>query len=209
MPPSQSLFSVCVCIYTSHRAKCTYFRRISRNAPRIFSYLQHYAPRIFDIPRNTPRIYNISQNTPCRHHLYLSMFLLAPPYVKWASSISLCFAQLRPMSNGHGCYALSLWLFLNEAENQRRTKPPRMPGFKATRRDVEAIKKIRERELHCLEALAGALYTPSHGSNPHQKPLTSQFFLRGLGGNEIRLSAKSLLFYQVYHVLYTTRTLLA
>ena len=41
-----------------------------------------------------------------------------------------------------------LGLFLDEAENQRRTKRPRMPGSKATRRGVEAIKKIRERELH-------------------------------------------------------------
>ena len=42
----------------------------------------------------------------------------------------------------------SLGLFLDEVENQRRTKRPRMSGFKANRRGVEEIKKIRERQLH-------------------------------------------------------------
>ena len=43
---------------------------------------------------------------------------------------------------------VSLNIFLDKAENQRRAKRPRMSGFKATRRGIEAIKKIRERELH-------------------------------------------------------------
>ena len=45
-----------------------------------------------------------------------------------------------------------------------------MPGFKATRRGVEAIKKIREREVHRQEAMVGALSTPrprvTHIPNP-------------------------------------------
>ena len=40
-----------------------------------------------------------------------------------------------------------LGLSIAEAENQRTTKYPQISGFKATRRGVEAIKKIRVREL--------------------------------------------------------------
>ena len=63
-----------------------------------------------------------------------------------------------------------LGLFLDEAENQRRTKRPRMSGFKATRRGVEAIKKIRERELHCLEAMVGAPSTSGPRVTRSPKP---------------------------------------
>ena len=74
-----------------------------------------------------------------------------------------------------------LGLFLDEAENQRRTKRPRMPGFKATRRDVEAIKKIRERELHRLEAMVGALYTPGPWVTPTPKPFDLPLLFERLG----------------------------
>ena len=50
-------------------------------------------------------------------------------------------------------------LSLDEAEMQRTTKRPRMSGFKATRRGVETIKNIRERELHRLEAMVGVPFT--------------------------------------------------
>ena len=46
-----------------------------------------------------------------------------------------------------------LRLFLDEAKNQRRAKRPRMPGFKATRRGVDTIKKISECELYRLEVI--------------------------------------------------------
>ena len=52
-----------------------------------------------------------------------------------------------------------LGLSLDEAKMQRTTKRPRMSGFKAIRRGVETIKKIRERELHCLEAMVGVPFT--------------------------------------------------
>ena len=64
-----------------------------------------------------------------------------------------------------------LGLSIDEAENQRRTRRPRVPGFKATQRDVEAILKIRERELHRLEAMARALSTLEPTSRPFDPPL--------------------------------------
>ena len=48
---------------------------------------------------------------------------------------------------------------LVEAENRRTTKRPQIPSFKATRRGVEAFKKIRERELHLLKAMVGVPFT--------------------------------------------------
>ena len=74
-----------------------------------------------------------------------------------------------------------LGLLLDEAENQRRTKRPRMPGFKATRRDVEAIKKIRERELHRLEAMARALYASGPWVTPTPKTFDLPLLFERLG----------------------------
>ena len=74
-----------------------------------------------------------------------------------------------------------LGLFLDEAENQRRTRRPWMPGFKATRRDVEAIKKIRERELHRLETTARALYTPRPWVTPTPKNFDLPLLFERLG----------------------------
>ena len=83
---------------------------------------------------------------------------------------------------------LSLSLF--EAENQRTTKRPRMPCLKVTR-CVEAIKKIRECELHCLEAMVGLPFTLGPKGHTHiENPLTSCSFLRDLDGNETRPSKK-------------------
>ena len=44
-----------------------------------------------------------------------------------------------------------LGVSLAKPENKRTTKPPGMLGLKATRCDVDAIKKIRKLELHHLE----------------------------------------------------------
>ena len=74
-----------------------------------------------------------------------------------------------------------LGLFLYEAENQRRTKRPRMLGFKATRHGVEAIKKIRERELHRLEAMVGVLSTLGSRVTPTPKPLNLPLLFERLG----------------------------
>ena len=68
-----------------------------------------------------------------------------------------------------------LGLFLDEAENQRRTKRPRMSGFKATQHGVEAIKKIREHDLHRLEAMVGPRVTPT------QKPFDLPLLFERLG----------------------------
>ena len=61
------------------------------------------------------------------------------------------------MTNVHTPAPLDL--FLDEVENQRRLKHPRMSGFKAIGCGVEAIKKIRERELHRREAMVRVLST--------------------------------------------------
>ena len=54
---------------------------------------------------------------------------------------------------------MPLGLSLEEVEMQRTTKRPRMLGFKTSRRGVEKIKKVRERELHRLEAMVGVPFT--------------------------------------------------
>ena len=74
-----------------------------------------------------------------------------------------------------------LGLSIDEAENQRRTRRPRVPGFKATRRDVEAILKIRERELHRLEAMARALSTLEPRVTPTSKPFDPPLLFERLG----------------------------
>ena len=51
-----------------------------------------------------------------------------------------------------------LGLSLAKAENQRRTKHPRMSDLKVTC-CVEVIKKIREHELHHLEAMVWVSFT--------------------------------------------------
>ena len=74
-----------------------------------------------------------------------------------------------------------LGLFLVEAENQRRTRRPWMPGFKATQRDVEAIKKIREREQHRLETTTRALYTLRPWITPTPKNFDLPLLFERLG----------------------------
>ena len=74
-----------------------------------------------------------------------------------------------------------LGLFLDEAENQIRTKCPRKSGFKATRHGVEAIMKIRERELHRLEAMVGVLSTPGPWVTPTPKPFDLPLLFKRLG----------------------------
>ena len=49
-------------------------------------------------------------------------------------------------------------LSLPEAENQKATKHPRVPGFEVTCH-VESIKKIREHELPRLKAIVGIPFT--------------------------------------------------
>ena len=63
----------------------------------------------------------------------------------------------------------SLNLSLTEAENQRTTKHPQMSGLEVTR-CVKAIKKIRERKLHRLEAMVGVPITSGPWTTPTSKP---------------------------------------
>ena len=87
-----------------------------------------------------------------------------------------------------------LSLSLAEAKNQRTTKCPRMSGLKITRA-VKAIKKIRERELHHLEAMVGVPFTSRPWAPPTSKPLTSHSFSRDLDENGIgTLSSMFILF---------------
>ena len=74
-----------------------------------------------------------------------------------------------------------LSLFLDEVENQRRIKRPQMSGFKATRRGVEAIKKIKECELHRLEAMVGAPSTLGPRVTPAPKPFDVPLLFERLG----------------------------
>ena len=85
-----------------------------------------------------------------------------------------------------------LGLSLDEAKMQRTTKRPWMLGFKTTRRGVETIKKIRERELRQLEVMVGVPSTLGPwGATSTSNPLNSHFFSRDLDGNETRPSIKS------------------
>ena len=63
-----------------------------------------------------------------------------------------------------------LGLSLNKAEMQRTTKRPRMSSFKATRRGVETIQKIRECELRRLEAMVGVPFTLGPLATSTSKP---------------------------------------
>mgnify|MGYP007129902953 CR=1 FL=1 len=74
-----------------------------------------------------------------------------------------------------------LGLSLNKAEMQRTTKRPRMSSFKATRRGVETIKKIRECELHHLEAMVGVPLHWDHGPHSHRKTFDIPLLFERLG----------------------------
>ena len=64
-------------------------------------------------------------------------------------------------------------LSLVEVENQRTTKCPWILCLKVTR--AKAIKKIKEHELHCLEAMVDIPFTSgpraTHTSKPFDLPL--------------------------------------
>ena len=65
---------------------------------------------------------------------------------------------------------------------QRTTKYPRMLGFKTTRRGVETITKIRERELRQLEAMVGVPSTLGpRGATSTSKPFDLLFLFERLG----------------------------
>ena len=72
-----------------------------------------------------------------------------------------------------------LSLSLTEAENQRTTKHPQMSGLKVT--CVEAIKKIREHELHCLEAMVGLPFTLGSRTTLTSKPFDLSLLFKRLG----------------------------
>ena len=56
-----------------------------------------------------------------------------------------------------------------------------MSGFKSARRGVEAIKKIRECELHRLEAMVGVPSTPGPWVTPTSKPFDLPLLFERLG----------------------------
>ena len=72
-----------------------------------------------------------------------------------------------------------LGLFLDEAKNQ--TKRPRMSSFKATRCGVEAIKKIRESELHRSEHMVEVSSTPGPRVTPTPKSVDLPLLFERLG----------------------------
>ena len=74
-----------------------------------------------------------------------------------------------------------LGLFLDDVENQRRTKRPQMSCFKATRRGVEPIKKIRKCELHHVEAMVGIVSTSGPWATPTSKPFDLPLLFERLG----------------------------
>ena len=74
-----------------------------------------------------------------------------------------------------------LGLSLDEAEMQRITKRPRMSSFKATRCGVETIKKIRERELRCLEVMVGVPFTLGPRATSTSKPFDLPLLFERLG----------------------------
>ena len=67
-----------------------------------------------------------------------------------------------------------------EAKNQRTTKHPQTAGFKLTS-GVEAIKKIRERELGRLEAMVGVTFTLGPRPTPTLKPFDFLLLFERLG----------------------------
>ena len=74
-----------------------------------------------------------------------------------------------------------LGLSLHKAEMQRITKHPRMSGFTATRCGVETIKKIREDELRCLEAMVGVPFTLGPRATSTSKPFDLPLLFERLG----------------------------
>ena len=71
-------------------------------------------------------------------------------------------------------------LSLVEVENQRTTKHPQTSSLKVTR-CVEAIKKIRESELHRLEAMVGVPFTSEPRATPTSKPIELPLLFERLG----------------------------
>ena len=74
-----------------------------------------------------------------------------------------------------------LSLSIDEADVQRATKRPWMLGFKATRRGVETIKKIRECELRRLEAMVGVPFTLGPLATSTSKPFDLPLLFERLG----------------------------
>ena len=71
-----------------------------------------------------------------------------------------------------------LSLSLDEAEMQRTRG---MSGFKGIRRGVETIKKIRECELRCLEAMVGVPFTLEPWATSTSKPFDLPLLFEKLG----------------------------
>ena len=63
----------------------------------------------------------------------------------------------------------SLNLFLNKSENRRTTKRTQILGFRVTCR-TEAINKIREHELPCIEYMVKIQFTLRPWATPTSKP---------------------------------------
>ena len=61
--------------------------------------------------------------------------------------------------------------YTKSTPQQLLSRRPRVGGFKATQCGVEAIMKIRERELHRPEAMVGALSTLEPWVTPTSKPI--------------------------------------
>ena len=76
-----------------------------------------------------------------------------------------------------------LSLSLDEVEMQRTTKRPRMLGFKATRRGVETIKKIRECELRRLATMVAISFTLEPWATSTSKPFDLPLLFERLGWN--------------------------
>ena len=76
---------------------------------------------------------------------------------------------------------IPLGLSLDEAEMQRTTKLPRMSSFKAIRRRVETIKKIRECELCRPEAMVGVPFTLGPLATSTSKPFDLPLLFERLG----------------------------
>ena len=67
------------------------------------------------------------------------------------------------------------------AKNQRTTKHPWMPGFKAIGHGVQTIKMIMECELHHLEAMVGVCFTLGPWATPTSKLFDLPLLFKRLG----------------------------
>ena len=74
-----------------------------------------------------------------------------------------------------------LGLSLDEAKMQRTTKRPWMSSFKAIRRGVDTIRKIRERELRRLEAMVGVPFTLEQLATSTSSPFNLLLLFERLG----------------------------